>query len=91
MVHVLPCTVFRQVKNEMHKVQYLDLGDGSDPVVLGTTDGLTHIQYIRNPISNEPVIGTVEGGLYDLLPSQCVLLLGGCPELFWHDVFRYWM
>ena len=78
----------------MLQVQYVDLGDGSDPFVLGTTDWPIHVQCIRNPAwlvsqlvgalspGNEPVIGTVEGGLYDLLPSQCVLLLGGCQELF---------
>ena len=91
MVHVLPRRDFQQVKYEVLQVQYVDLGDGSGPVALGTTDESTHIQCIRNPAWKEPVIGTVEGGLYDLLPSQCVLPLVGCPELFWHDVFRYWM
>ena len=66
----------------MQQVQYVDLGYGSDPVVLGTTDGSTHIQCIRNPAWSEPVLGRVEGVLCDLLPSQCVLLLGGCQELF---------
>ena len=80
---------FEQVKYEMLHVQYVDLGDGSGPVALGTTDESTHIQCIRNPAWKEPVIGTVEGGLYDLLPSQCVLLLGGCPELSGMIVFRY--
>ena len=91
MAYVLPRRDSEQVKCEMLRVQYVDLGDGSGPVALGTTDESTHIQCIRNPAWKEPVIGTVEGGLYDLLPSQCVLPLVGCPELFWHDVFRYWM
>ena len=82
MVHVLPRRDFQQVKYEVLQVQYVDLGDGSDPIVLGTTVVSAHIQRIRNPVQNGPVIHAVEGGLYDLLPSQCVLLLIGCPELF---------
>ena len=91
MVHVLPSRDFEQVKYKIFQVQCIDFGDGSDPIVLGALDGPTHIQRTRNPVWNKPVIGTVEGGPYDLLPSQCVLPLVGCPELFWHDVFRYWM
>ena len=37
MVHVLPRTGCEQLKYEMLKVQYVDLGNVSDPVVLGTT------------------------------------------------------
>ena len=44
MVHVLPRRDFQQVKYEMLHVQYVDLGDGSDPIVSGTTDGSTNIQ-----------------------------------------------
>ena len=62
-------------------MKYVDLGDGSDPIVLGTTAMSTHLQRSSNPVWNKPVIGTVEGGPYDLLPSQCVLPLVGGPEL----------
>ena len=44
MVHVLPRRDFQQVKFDMLKVQYVDLVDGSDPIVLGTTDEPIHIQ-----------------------------------------------
>ena len=87
MVHVVLQRDFEQVKYEMLQVRYVDPGDGSDPTVLGTTDGSTHIQCIRNPVLNEPVIGTVDGELYDLLPGQCVLRLVECPVLFG----MYWM
>ena len=70
-----------KVKYEMFQVKYVDLSDGSDPIVLGTTAMSTHIQRSGNPVWNKPVIGTVEGGPYDLLPSQCVLSLVGGPEL----------
>ena len=40
MVHVLPCRDFEQVKYEMLPVQYVDLGNGSDPIVLRTTDAM---------------------------------------------------
>ena len=82
MVHVLPRRDFVQVKYEMLQVKYVDLGNGSDPIVLSATNMSTHIQRIDNSVWNEPVIGTVEGGLYDLLPSHCVLLLVGRPALF---------
>ena len=72
MIHVLPRRDFEQVEYEMLQVQYVDLGLGSDPTVLGMTDRSTHIQCIRNPVWNEPMIGTVEAGLYDLISSQCV-------------------
>ena len=77
------------MKYEILQMKYVDLGDGSDPIVLGTTVVSAHIQRIRNPVQNGPVIHAVEGGLYDLLPSQCVLLLGGCPKLSGMIVFRY--
>ena len=32
-----------RVKYEILQVKYVNLGDGSDPIVLGTTDGSTHI------------------------------------------------
>ena len=68
-----------KLKYEMFEVKYVDLGDGSDPIVLGTTAMSTHTQRSGNPVWNKPVIGTVEGGPYDLLPSQCVLSLVGGP------------
>ena len=53
MVHVPYKTrkdfFIEQAKNEMLQVQYVDLGDGSDPFVLGTTDWPIHVQCIRNP------------------------------------------
>ena len=48
MIHVLPRRDFEQMKYEMLQLQYVDLGDGSDPTVLGTTDESTHIQYISD-------------------------------------------
>ena len=55
----------------MLQMQYEDLGDETDPVVLGTTDGSTHKQCNLDPVWNEPMIDTVEG-LYDLLSqSMC--------------------
>ena len=35
MIHVLPRRDFEQVEYEMPQVQYVDLGLGSDPTVLG--------------------------------------------------------
>ena len=67
MVHVLPRRVFVQVKYEMLQVQYADLGDGSNPIVLCTTGESIRIQCIRSPVWNESVIGIVKGGPYDLL------------------------
>ena len=82
MVHVLPRRDFVQVKYEMLQVKYVDLGNGSDPIVLSATNMSTHIQRIDNSVWNEPVIGTAEGGPYDLLSSQCALPLVGGPELY---------
>ena len=82
MVHVLPHRDFVQVKYEMLQVKYVDLGNGSDPIVLSATNMSTHIQRIDNSVWNEPVIGTAEGGPYDLLSSQCALPLVGGPELY---------
>ena len=43
MVHVLTRRNSDQLKYEMLQAQYVDLGDGSDPIVLDTTDGSTQI------------------------------------------------
>ena len=43
MVHVPLRRDFEQVKYGMLQVQYVDLVDGSDPIVLGTAVESTHI------------------------------------------------